>query len=193
MYLSGAISFQFPDGHLETLNTGAPMTWLADYLSRAGAPLRPDGTRYSRSQILGGELFDGCPVNVLLNDGAWLPEQLTAINTDPAVRTAVQNCRYFPGGAPTTQLTPNNAPAAGQSTNVLTSTGGATGFPGTVYTPTGVATPTIITIPGGPSYLEPPGPAPEPATVEAGIGLLPMLLLAGAGVFLLAGRKKRGA
>jgi hypothetical protein len=200
MYLSGPMTFRFPDGHTEVLNPGAPMTWLADFLRRQGTAIRSDGSAMTRGQILGGELFDSCPANVILNE-AWLPEQLDAINTNPAVKAAVQSCRYFPApppGTPTPQLPANNAPGATSTGEALTRAGAGSGAfgpqPGGLLVPTGVVTPTVITVPGGGGYIpEPATPAPAPTSeMTAGGGLLPMLLLGGAAVWFFT-RKKKGA
>jgi hypothetical protein len=173
------------------------MTWLADFLKRQGTPIHSDGSPYTRSQILGGELFDSCPVNVILSDGQWLPEQLAAINSNPQVAAAVSNCRYLPGGQAAPSLTTNNAPAAGSQAETLTRNAtNATPGPGgagIVYTPTGVATPTVITWPGGGSTIEPPqGP---PAPIAAGFDFTsPLAIVAGLAIlgFVFSGSSRKG-
>lgn len=200
MYLSGPITFKFPDGHTEVLTAGAPLTWAADFLKRQGKPIRADGSLMTRSQILGGELFDSCPINVIQSDGQWLPEQLAAINSDPAVRAAVAACRYFPapGAAPSQQgapqLTANNAPLAssvGETISRTISDSGQTP-PAGAYLPTGIATPTVITLPGGGGYVDPTPPAAA-APIAAGLGDASMLPLVGGLLllgYLFSGKKK---
>jgi hypothetical protein len=194
MYLSGPMTFRFPDGHTEVLNPGAPMTWLADFLRRQGVAIRSDGSAMTRSQILGGELFDGCPANVVLNDGQWLPEQLDAINTNPAVRAAVQTCRYFPAPLPAgVQLTANNAPTATSTGEAVSRNAGLSTTPPATgqLVPTGVVTPTVITLPGGGGFIDTSEPAPGDAQY-AGFDLLPMVLLGGAALWFFT-RKQKGA
>jgi hypothetical protein len=199
-YLAGAIKFRFPDNHEELLNPGDPMTKMADFFSRGAIPKRDDNTNYGRSQILGGELFDACPVDVILNDGRWQPAQLDAIKNNPAVLAAVQSCRYYsPAAAPAPppQLPTTNAPNAGGGQESLTrpGAGAPTGTPGVVYLPGGgVATPTVITWPGGGggSFAEPPAPpveAPQQAGMIGGeaLPIVAGLLLLG---FFLSGKKK---
>ena len=52
---------------------------LGDALNR-GQAVRPDGSYYSTTTFLGGFLLDGCPLNIIFNQG-WLTGQIDALKS----------------------------------------------------------------------------------------------------------------
>lgn len=197
MYMAGPITFRFPDNSDHVLTD---ISQLNDFLNvQHGIPKRTDNTNYNRSQILGGELFDGCPVDVILNDGHWSQAELDAIKNDPAVAAAVSSCKYYPAVTPIA-----TAPASGSTSappNVTqVEAPGYTNPPvtpsGTPKLPTGIATPTVqnptvIVTGGGSSPVDSSAPGGnENPTLEAGMSPLEIALLAGLGISLIFGRKK---
>jgi hypothetical protein len=87
--------------------------------------------------------------------------------------------------------TPIEPPPGGGGT--VTRPGGTGPTGGPYLLPTGVSTPTIITLPGGGSYVEPAGGPPvEAAGMFASLPeWLPMALFAGAAVWFLSGSGRR--
>jgi hypothetical protein len=181
MYLSGAITFRKQDQSTVQVNT---IPALANALSQGWLPMRPGNVAaYDRSSILGGELFDGCPANVIFSDGQWTPDQLTAIRTDPSVRAAVGGCRYLPAEFRTAQAvaltTPNGSQGAPLSVSYAPRQSGSSGG--------GVVTNVL---------LPPPTDEPAPQQVlTAGVGDngMGLVIAAMAGLFFLfsGGSKRR--
>jgi len=62
-------------------------TALGDALAR-GKALRPDGSYYTTTSFLGGFLLDGCPLNVIFNQG-WLPGQIDALKSGGIMPTCL--------------------------------------------------------------------------------------------------------
>lgn len=73
-----AIRVISPDGsqhYLSVIDSNDPGVIA---LQNGGTPYRPNGTPYDVMQFLGGYLFDGCPLNVVLGQG-WLAGQQEAL------------------------------------------------------------------------------------------------------------------
>jgi hypothetical protein len=60
---------------------------LGDALVR-GKAVRPDGSYYTVTSFLGGFLLDGCPLNIIFNQG-WLPGQIDALKSGGILPTCL--------------------------------------------------------------------------------------------------------
>jgi hypothetical protein len=192
MYLGASIVVQMPDSSSREFS-GISVD-LQNAILAGGRPVRPNGSYYNTEQFMGGWLFDGCPLNVILGQG-WIPGQMEALTAAGKTPYCPQ---FAPGGQgsvalPVSQYQPpalSQVPAPGFQLQQA-------GASGARLLPTGVSTataPTIITLPGGQTQILPAQPPEQADAPPAGFLTEPWVPYAAGGLllFFLFGRKKRG-
>jgi len=197
MYMGGMATLKMPDGSIRSVDMSDPN--FGPLVHAQGAvPLKPDGTPYSVTQAFGGDLWDGCPIQVAIEEAATHTQNTWVISQLEVMRAAglVPGC-LVPGSPNYSAfyVSEPGMPDSGTGIRRTITGGGGTNLVQPAVLPTGISTPSITPLPGGGVAYMPPMSEPEPSYIEeasfGGDGVLPWLLAGGLLFTLMGSRKQR--